>query len=271
MRAVARHLLQSSSSENPLLLVAFQEVMSPMDDILFPILQPQYRIIQQPNVPYGCALAIHRSCSILDQGFVPFSTTCMGRGILFCRVQLPFSNQNVLWTTTHLESYTGPQYNGSSQRQAQAWEMEEFCCAPRFARDIQMITGDLNWDDERVKSTGTEPKLLDHLHQSDWQDAWLETTAKSSSKSKAVGYTYDAKLNPMLGGNLRRRFDRILWRSGTNKYVSTKGVQFLGTEALPGLSWQKTTSFGGNVRTRTVQVAPSDHFGVVANLLVKEN
>jgi hypothetical protein len=64
----------------------------------------------------------------------------------------------------------------------------------------------------------------------------------------------------MLGGNLRRRFDRCIYirRSCSNEPRVT--LEKLGKDPIPGLSWNKRNPYNGTVRK--VQVAPSDHFAI---------
>jgi endonuclease/exonuclease/phosphatase family metal-dependent hydrolase len=189
----------------------------------------------------------------------------MDRGILYARVRLSTAHE-ILLTTTHLESWAGEDHNGSTQRQSQILEMEAFCVETVSKHPnvhCALITGDLNWDDERARSVGPDPLMLKHLKKP-WKDAWVHL---HGDNKKAIGYTYDSKLNPMLGGNLRRRFDRILLYPDNASQVQR--TEFLGKEVLPGLSWEKTNPYNNSVRS--VPVAPSDHFGLLAQITVEVN
>lgn len=270
MKAFSHILLQCHRPNNPLAMIAFQEVVPSLASVLFPSLERQgYTILRQPteSVPYGCAMAIRTdTASIIQSGFRPFTDTIMGRGILYARVRLPTA-QEVLFTTTHLESWAGENYAGSTERQTQILEMESFCVEmvsnyPNV--QCAVITGDLNWDDERARSTGPDPVLLEHL-KNRWVDVWKHL---HGADKKAIGYTYDAKINPMLGGNLRRRFDRILLYPD-NSWCQVQSTDLLGKDALPGLSWSKTNPYNNTVRS--VPVAPSDHFGLLAQLCFESN
>jgi hypothetical protein len=137
--------------------------------------------------------------------------------------------------------------------------MQDFC-TKQFQKHSNLrtaiLTGDMNWDDERPRSSTPLDPVMSTVLSNGWKDSWLETKPKAS----ATCYTYDGKMNPMLGGNLRRRFDRIVMHGNGTKAVSTK---LLGTEALPDLVWSKYSDY-----TRTskeMPTAPSDHFGYLAS------
>ncbi|GAX15192.1 hypothetical protein FisN_12Lh106 [Fistulifera solaris] len=267
MKAIAQILSQCDKVDSPLVMVGFQEVIPPLASVLFPALELQgYSIVRQPIqlVPYGCAMAIRNDvATILDSGFRPFRHSIMNRGILYARVRLSTA-QEFVFTTTHLESPLGKDRPGSTERQSQILEMEDFCLQtlseyPNIR--CAVITGDLNWDDERARSA--DPVMSKHLKKP-WKDAWEHL---HGDNKKAVGYTYDAKLNPMIRDNFRRRLDRILLYPDSASQVQR--TEILGKEALPGLSCVKTTSYNSSVHS--VPVAPSDHFGLLAQITVEAN
>jgi exonuclease III len=264
MRALCRLLQQEhvADSSNPLWCIGLQEVIAETAQYLAPMLEKAgYTVFRQPQTaaPYGCALAVHSSTRLLEQGWCPYTTTCMSRGFLYARVAVPFSSDQILFTTTHLESWSGQGYTGAEQRPRQLREMQDFC-TQQFQKHSNLrtaiLTGDMNWDDERPRSsTGLDP-VMSTVLSNGWKDSWLETKPTAS----ATCYTYDGKMNPMLGGNLRRRFDRIVMHGNGTKAVSTK---LLGTQALPDLVWSKYSDY-----TRTskeMPTAPSDHFGYLAS------
>lgn len=301
-------------------LIGFQEVTNYFQDILFPVLESVgYTILtcQDKNeVDYQCAIAVltknlphknsgeddHEECSaigkIVDSGFVPYSSTIMNRGLLWAHVYVHHSNDNsynkingnekgmhILFTTTHLESFMGQmQYDGKEQRRAQIIQSSEFCKEYMLSwndiLNVVIMTGDLNWDDERKRSKGLDETLLplisktDDGSKNDWMDAWLETRKNITKKSKNDdGYTYDAKENPMLGGNLRRRFDRCLvqfapkfpWKIGSSKLI--------GKEPIEGIKWNKEiVDFMSGRKTGKVKilpVLPSDHYGLHVSFQVE--
>jgi len=167
--------------------------------------------------------------------------------------------------------------------------------------EAAFLTGDLNWDDERKRSGGVDKPLLsvvrgpsaiseggeggdcDHDDTAKWEDVWLERCAGQE------GYTYDSKENPMLRGNLRRRFDRCLvYALSERKVASDNGgddngdkqtalaahsVRMIGTEPIDGLVWKKEVQkwvggrpTGGTGTPLNLPVLPSDHYGLYAIL-----
>ena len=272
MRALCRILHEQHSSECPLLLVGFQEVINPLAPYLTAALQSAgYQWFRQPGAAvYGCAVAVHPSLRVLDHGWIPYHPTVMDRGFLYVRAQLPDdpgaapSEKEILFTTTHLESWSGPQYTGAAQRLLQLQQMEDFCNQQLHSNNnlcLAMMSGDCNWDDERPgRSTPLDSKMSSVLSRGDdWQDSWLTSSARAT---KDTCYTYDGKLNPMLSGNLRRRFDRILLRPKNR--VKVLSTALLGTDALPDLTWEKYNSWQDTFKT--TPTAPSDHFGYLVRL-----
>jgi len=268
MKALARHLIRAHdpSNNNPLLAIGFQEVIEELAVHLFPLLKNAgYQVFRQPGAPYGCALAVYtkgnNSCTVLDASWQPYQETQMMRGFLYARLELPFSGKQVLFCTTHLESWTGQEYTGSQQRVRQLKELEAFCndqLETYSSLQTAIMTGDMNWDDERPRTAGNDPVMANVLTTT-WQDSWLSTRT-----GRETCYTYDAKLNPMLGGSLRRRFDRCLVRNASSGSVETLGTRLVGTEALVSLTWQKYNTYSKTYRE--VPTAPSDHFGLVVQM-----
>ena len=142
---------------------------------------------------------------------------------------------------------------------------------------LAMISGDLNWDDERVKSEGANKMLTNVLTNKTWRDAWFDVrdrkrravadrNGKVKKKDEPTCYTYDGKDSPMLGGNLRRRFDRILLRQKTGLEVDVDDLELIGKDPIEGLQWTKESSWNGRVTRKVVPVLPSDHFGLVVSM-----
>jgi hypothetical protein len=350
------HSIQQAptSAWNPLYCIGFQEVVPDTKKALKLALKLHHYTWYEPLLPsmYYCAIAIHSDITVLDQGWVPFKKSEMGRGFMFVRATLPVRNHEdnanatssdkddlpqFIFTTTHLESYTGPDYNGSKQRFHQIKEMSTFLqtqMRQHPAVRMSMISGDLNWDDERVSSrTSCHDSVLLSLISSNWKDTWLEahssamTAAETKTRTAAIsksnsgvnngnaalptvtykkqkskiialkdqveGFTYDAKLNPMLKGSLRRRFDRILVYDNHHDTstrtascpsdstppksphgLSSQQVQFYNPQLLgkvaisDDLTWEKPNTH--NDTTRTVPTAPSDHFGYIVTVASKE-
>ena len=322
MKAIVRLLMEQHQQQPqlPLYCIGFQEVVTETIRPLKSLLQSQsYHWFEQPSrtVPYKCAMAIHTDLHILDQGWIPYTNTVMQRGFLYVRAKLPScsstntTNHNsnnhkneIIFTTTHLESYNGKDYNGAPQRLLQIQEMCQFLndqMEEHSSISVAIISGDLNWDDERrtarSNTTSSDPILLSSIP-SHWKDTWLEamqpplsssatmattkrkkSTTKTSTAALAEGYTYDSKLNPMLSGSLRRRFDRVLvcqnhhhpskHSNGSTKTQPSSlqilAPQLLGTQVIsPDLTWEKYNMYTRT--TRDVPTAPSDHFGYIVTL-----
>ena len=326
MKAIVRLLMEQHHQQqqpqqpeyNPLYCIGFQEVVAETVRPLKSLLQQEqhsYRWFEQPSqtVPYKCAMAIHTDLTILEHGWIPYTNTVMQRGFLYVRAKLPSSSTSstavgtsnttkdeILFTTTHLESYNGKDYNGAPERLLQIQEMCQFLqdqMEQYPSVSISMISGDLNWDDERrsikrttaTATTTNDPVLLSSIP-AHWKDTWLEatqpspsipistnTTASKTKKKKTAaplveGYTYDGKLNPMLSGSLRRRFDRVLVfqnhdsdTTRNRQQLHILAPQLLGTNVIsPDLTWEKYNTYTRT--TRDVPTAPSDHFGYIVTL-----
>lgn len=233
--------------------IGFQEVTPHLASLLGPPLTAAgYRWFEQPqNMHYGVAVAAKNDLPITDAGWRPYCDTIMGRGFVYVQTE------RTLFLTTHLESFqkmgTGGDYSGSSQRQKQLKELAAFCDERKSAGRTCIVTGDLNWDDERRKPQ--DPALLSLLS-NDWIDAFLET--RSSPKDN--GYTYDGPNNPNLSNKFRRRLDRCLIL-GPGQPEATK---LLGLEPIEGLSYRKVNPYNGDVKH--LPVGPSDHFGLVVDM-----
>eukprot|EP00521_Asterionellopsis_glacialis_P011012 CAMPEP_0195308184 /NCGR_PEP_ID=MMETSP0707-20130614/38092_1 /TAXON_ID=33640 /ORGANISM="Asterionellopsis glacialis, Strain CCMP134" /LENGTH=466 /DNA_ID=CAMNT_0040372443 /DNA_START=341 /DNA_END=1741 /DNA_ORIENTATION=- len=279
MKAISEALTGESSlvgNDFPL-FVGLQEVTPELSQMLFPLLESQgYQNVCQDltSIGYGCAISIQNGCTIIGSGFVPYKTTVMGRGIVWILAKLKDSNREVLFTTTHLESFMrdypsrGKTYDGVKEREEQIKQLEQFCeecIEKRPSVDMAIITGDLNWDDERKRSAGADKPLLSLLGDG-WCDAWKET------RPTEEGYTYDSKESQMLKGNLRRRFDRCLFLSRKPKEIDITQTFLIGKEPIPDLQWKKDPHpLARNQQVSFVPVLPSDHFGLVAKIRIATN
>lgn len=267
MQAISDILLAKSSP--PLYFCAFQEVVHSLDDALFPLLQSVgYHLVRQPLddpafLPYGVALAIHPSLKILESGWKPYRISQQDRGFCYARCRLP-NNAVGLVTSTHLESWMGKDSTGKAARANQLTVMEKYCNEQieQGQVDLAIMMGDLNWDD--VSRKPTDDKLEDVLSSVEWKDAWLSTNHLRSTVDSKKGYSYDAKLNPMLGGNLRRRFDRCLVRTAQHLPTTILSTELVGTQAIPNLLHDYQNPYNGQIRKRPT--APSDHFCLLTQL-----
>lgn len=110
--------------------------------------------------------------------------------------------------------------------------------------------GDMNWDD---KLDGQFP-LPDG-----WIDVWRELRPTED------GWTYDTKSNQMLSGNrtLRKRLDRFVCNLHDFK---VSGVEMIGVEAIPGLSYIKEKTVRKEKKLLDLPVLPSDHYGLILTI-----
>jgi len=200
---------------------------------------------------------------------LPFGNSIMDRGLLWmhCRVE----GMEVLFSTSHLESWIQGR-DRAREREQQLREVKAFCdeflrVRPSVAAAI--FCGDLNWDDEPTRAKATDKPLLSILG-NNWIDAWKTTHAQ-----KDTGYTYDSRLNPMLTGHLRRRFDRFLiFFNHAHKFQGTvMSSSLIGTESIPGITWQKVSRryYNKPITTKELPLLPSDHYGLTAHLIFKPN
>jgi hypothetical protein len=285
------HISQIVSQQIPRpTFLGLQEVTPYLLNAIAPLLTSlgYGRIMFQEGVTYGCALAVltddidsSASATILRSGFEPYTNSCMARGLMWVHAKLKYTDIEILFTTTHLESYINTENDGSKAREVQLKEAINFCLDwqskyrvnPKSS-SAMIITGDLNWDDERKRSLGTNTPLLSianddsNVQEHLWQDSWLE-----SNGPRHDGYTYDSKENPMLKGNLRRRFDRCLVCSPSQDIV-TLSSELVGKEIIEGYTYRKEVPewrYGKPTGSITYQDRPlcaSDHFGLVVKFKV---
>lgn len=269
MAAIVDCLQAAAVTQNdwPMLFVGLQELTPSLVDYIGPPFRTLgYKLCLQPlgngGVSYGVGMAVPNHFAILESRFVPYGNSIQGRGLMYIRTRA------LLLATTHLESYCGPQYTGASERETQIIEATKFCQEQldmnESTLELAIIAGDLNWDDERKQKRGDRPQNQNLLSLLDprWKDA-----------GKPFDYTYDSKENPMLNGNLRRRFDRCLYCSAKREMGSKRqeygstSFQKVGDEVIPTLQWDKKNPYNGSVKK--MPVAASDHFGIVVSFTKK--
>lgn len=179
----------------------------------------------------------------------PFSYSAMGRELCVAEVAVE-ADKPLVVATSHLESpCPGPpkwDQMYSKERVTQAKDALNFL----KKNPNVMFCGDMNWDD---RLDGQFP-LPD-----EWVDAWTQL------KPGENGWTYDTKSNRMLSGNrtLQKRLDRFLCNLHDFKI---SGIEMIGTEAIPGLSYIKEKKVKGVVQNLVLPVLPSDHYGLLLTI-----
>ena len=173
----------------------------------------------------------------------------MGRDLALARVR--FRGKELAVATSHLESYVWQtKESHAKERTAQFREaLEVLRTAPSGKNAI--FVGDTNWDEKTDGEMQLPPGF---------RDAWRALHPDDP------GFTYDAKRNTMLLGGLQKRLDRAVV-SLTD--FELRSVQLVGTEKLPGVTYQKERTKRGQPYWEEMDVLPSDHFGLLLTLKLR--
>lgn len=224
--------------------ICFQEV-TPAIYHLFQVSHwwQRYCVSAPMNQPYFTALLYNKDVLKPDGPIQihEFSNSCMGRNVL--SITGTVGGHKVTVATSHLESPLGYDMMFSKQRVAQCKEGFAVLNAQRSSADV-LWAGDMNWNEAE---DGSVPLPVG------WIDAW------SQQNPTDPGFTYDGKLNPMLGpyNRLRKRLDRVFCKTYKWKLAS---ICMVGTQAIPGVTYKKSYKRGA----KALPVLPSDHFGLLA-------
>ncbi|XP_021889049.1 uncharacterized protein LOC110808032 [Carica papaya] len=244
MKAIGE-LIQLHSPE----IICFQEVTP---NIYEAFCQSSWWKAYRCSVSNGMADSRPYFCMLLSKIPVksftskPFRNSIMGRELIIAELEVK-GDISLVVATSHLESPcpSPPKWDQmfSKERVEQANETVKF-----LNKNPNVIFGgDLNWDD---KLDGQFP-LSDK-----WIDAWTELRPGED------GFTYDTKSNMMLSGNrtLRKRLDRFMCSLQDFKI---SGVQMIGMEPIPGLTYCKEKKIKNEVKKLELPVLPSDHYGLL--------
>jgi len=307
-----RPLPSFSSSTTPppprIWCMGFQELTRTLQAYLAPALaQLGYQLVVQRAVEqgaYGVGLALPMTTTgtttYSRPQFLPFRTTTMQRGMLYVHTD------HVIFGTCHLESFTGKDADGSTQREDQILEATQFLRAKLHTiptLQVAILAGDFNWDDEittksgRSKTPPANTNLLALINRNRNRNGTSNTMCWKDAGT-ANDYTYDTKRNPMLGGyyGLRRRFDRCIYLSkqttesghklGTrttsnagvnnnnnnnNKTTPSSNLRYESTKLLK-IGTQPIPNLVWNKKnfykntSRPVPVTPSDHYGIIVDM-----
>uniref|UniRef100_A0A2N9I6D7 RanBP2-type domain-containing protein n=1 Tax=Fagus sylvatica TaxID=28930 RepID=A0A2N9I6D7_FAGSY len=197
--------------------------------------------------PYFCMLL--SKLPVKSFSCKPFSNSAMGRELCVAEVEIQ-KDKPLVVATSHLESpCPGPpkwDQMYSKERVEQAKEAVNL-----LKKDPNVIFGgDMNWDD---KLDGQFP------FPDGWVDAWQELRPGNN------GWTYDTKSNQMLTGNrtLQKRLDRFICNLRDYKI---SGIEMIGMDAIPGLSYIKEKKVRKEVKKLELPVLPSDHYGLLLTI-----
>ncbi|KAF8391534.1 hypothetical protein HHK36_023839 [Tetracentron sinense] len=179
----------------------------------------------------------------------PFSNSVMGRELCMAELEVRMGKALVV-ATSHLESPcpAPPKWDQMYSKERVAQAKEALNLLKRSPNVI--FGGDMNWDN---KLDGQFP-LPDG-----WVDAWEELRPGEN------GWTYDTKSNKMLSGNrtLQKRLDRFACNLRDFKLC---GVDMIGMEAIPGLSYCKEKKVKKELQKLVLPVLPSDHYGLLLTI-----
>ncbi|KAF9590290.1 hypothetical protein IFM89_032298 [Coptis chinensis] len=179
----------------------------------------------------------------------PFRSSIMERELCVAEIEVKAGKPLVV-ATSHLESpCPGPptwDQMFSKERVDQAKEAFTFL---NNSTNV-VFCGDMNWDD---KLDGNVP----------FPDGWVDAWAKL--RPREDGFTYDTKSNQMLSANrkLQKRLDRFLCSFRDYKI---SGIDMIGTEAIPGLSYCKEKKVKNELKKLMLPVYPSDHYGLLLTI-----
>ncbi|WOH09167.1 hypothetical protein DCAR_0728622 [Daucus carota subsp. sativus] len=179
----------------------------------------------------------------------PFRNSIMGRELCVAEV-VSREDMPLVIATSHLESpCPGPPKWDQMYSKERVDQAKEAINSLKQHKNI-IFCGDMNWDD---KLDGQVP-LPDG-----WLDAWTEL------RPGEIGCTYDTKTNKMLSGNrtLQKRLDRFLCSLQDFKL---DGIEMIGMEAIPGLSYCKEKRVKNEVKKMMLPVLPSDHYGLLLTI-----
>ncbi|KAG8385753.1 hypothetical protein BUALT_Bualt03G0078100 [Buddleja alternifolia] len=210
-----------------------------------------YRCSISNNMEFPGAYFCMQLCKLPVKSYSckPFQNSIMGRELCIAEIDVQ-PNTSLVVATSHLESPcpSPPTWDQmfSKERVVQAKEAVKLL----EKKQNVIFCGDMNWDD---KLDGPFP-LSDG-----WIDAWTEL------RPGEVGWTYDTKSNKMLSGNraLQKRLDRVVCKL---KDFKISGIEMIGKDEIPGLSYVKEKRVKGQVKELVLPVLPSDHYGLLLTI-----
>ena len=180
--------------------------------------------------------------------FKSFSNSSMGRHLIIAPIKI--KDRTIYAATSHFESPVGLNEGGKKDRYS-AERKEQLKYSLMLLDDASnvMFGGDMNWCQQEDYQNDGDMNVFLGNH---WSDCFDELYPDKD------GFTYDAKTNGSLVGNLQNRVDRILYKKKSSLRLIE--CQMIGREVIPNLSFIKKH---GNMQKR-LPVLPSDHYGLMA-------
>jgi len=220
-------------------LICMQEVTQRSYQIIEQAMKSSYYLFEvfgndKPGLPYSNLIAINRkTLEIINDTLTAYDfDSQMGRKLMVCQVRQRMTDIKFHILNTHLESLQ----ENWKYRKLQMESIHRLIKEEKLENFI--LVGDFNIcrDQEPIESL---------LRSYEYQDAWIEMGSPQSLK-----YTYDYQLNSQESNNvkLKGRLDRILYRFADDKIVISK-LKFIGHQ----------------------KPNPSDHFGLLAEFMMKSN
>ena len=207
----------------------------------------------EPATPYFTLLLVAKGHLAATGSRQRFRNSSMGRDLALARVR--FRGKELAVATSHLESYVWYATSQANEsyakvRTAQFREALEVLRTTPSGKNAIFI-GDTNWDEKTDGEMQLPPGF---------RDAWRVLHPDDP------GFTYDTKRNTMLLRRKRYRFDRAVVSLTDFELLS---VQLVGTEKLPGVTYQKERTKQGQRYWEEKDVLPSDHFGLLLTLKLR--
>ena len=201
--------------------------------------------------PYFTLLLVAKGHLAAPGSRQPFHNSRMGRDLSVARVR--FRGRELAVATSHLESFVWQtKQSNAEERTAQFREaLEVLGRTGPSGKTNAIFVGDTNWDEKTDGEMQLPPGF---------RDAWRALHPDDP------GFTYDAKRNTMLLGGLQKRLDRAVVSLAD---FELRSVQLVGTEKLPGVTYQKKRYKQGQPYQQQMDVFPSDHFGLLLTLKLR--
>lgn len=219
-------------------IVFLQEVVSISYGILKSKLSTDYWFTDEKEFYFTTVLVKKSTLNVKNVDVKPFNNTSMCRDLTTVKALLHNGTRLVL-INTHLESTK----EHAEPRMLQLKTAFEFVRRQDKSASV-ILAGDMNARDTEVAKVGIPDGV---------EDLWV-----ALGKRKECQYTWDTMRNTNLqmSGKFkpRCRFDRVYFRTSTDKEITAEHFGLCGIEKVPGM-----------------QCFPSDHWGIYCIFDIKTN